>query len=117
MLIRESYSNKTKYYVRFIYDVSCFMIINITLMNIIFGIIIDTFAELRDKKFKQEEDKSKICFVCSLDRHLFDKTADGYEAHFYRDHNIWHYLFYLYHLNIKEETEYDGIESYVNKMI
>jgi len=35
---------------RVLYDVSFFIIINIIWLNIIFGIIIDTFAELRDNK-------------------------------------------------------------------
>lgn len=33
---------------KLIFDLSYFMLINIVSMNIIFGIIIDTFAELRD---------------------------------------------------------------------
>jgi inositol 1,4,5-triphosphate receptor type 1 len=35
---------------RVVYDLSYYIIINIIWMNIIFGIIIDTFAELRDEK-------------------------------------------------------------------
>lgn len=72
MMVRESYApdNRTKYFVRFFYDVTCFIIINVIFMNIIFGIIIDTFAELRDKKNKMEMDKTTVCFVCSLDRQL-----------------------------------------------
>ena len=35
---------------RVIYDLSFYIIINVIWLNIIFGIIIDTFAELRDEK-------------------------------------------------------------------
>ena len=72
MMVRESYrqGNRVKYFVRFFYDVSCFIIINVIFMNIIFGIIIDTFAELRDKNTKREQDIENVCFICSLDRHL-----------------------------------------------
>jgi hypothetical protein len=38
------------FYFRAIYDLSFFMIIITILLNIIFGIIIDTFAQLRDQK-------------------------------------------------------------------
>ena len=70
MMIRESYSksNRAQYIVRFFYDVSCFMIINIILLNIIFGIIIDTFAELRKVKTQIEDNKANVCFICSLQR-------------------------------------------------
>lgn len=70
MMIRESYSksNRHQYIVRFFYDVTCFMIINIILLNIIFGIIIDTFAELRKVKTQVEDNKANVCFICSLQR-------------------------------------------------
>lgn len=71
MMVRESYSNhnRPRYYVRFFYDVSCFIVINIILMNIVFGIIIDTFAELRNKNTTLEENKRSFCFICSLPKH------------------------------------------------
>ena len=70
MLVRESYKseNKVKWYVRWIFDVSIFVIVNVTLMNIIFGIIIDTFAALRDKKSKETINRETVCSVCSLDK-------------------------------------------------
>jgi hypothetical protein len=37
-----------KFGYKLIFDISYFMLINIVSLNIIFGIIIDTFAELRD---------------------------------------------------------------------
>jgi Ion transport protein len=70
MMVRESYAadNKVKWYIRFFFDVSVFIIVNITLMNIIFGIIIDTFAALRDKMTKVTQNMNTVCFVCSLDK-------------------------------------------------
>lgn len=38
------------YHYRTIYDLSFFIIMIIIWMNVVFGIIIDTFAELRDDK-------------------------------------------------------------------
>jgi hypothetical protein len=46
-----SYQNDSQlFYGRFFFDLSFFILIIIILLNIIFGIIIDTFAELRDEK-------------------------------------------------------------------
>lgn len=45
-----AHSDLGYYASRVVYDVSFFIIINIIWLNIIFGIIIDTFAELRDNK-------------------------------------------------------------------
>jgi hypothetical protein len=75
MLIRQSYNiqNRDRFHTRLIYDISIFLIINVVFMNIIFGIIIDTFAVLRDENKRKEEDIKNICFVCSLNRTKIEK--------------------------------------------
>jgi hypothetical protein len=72
MMVRESYaqSNRSTYYLRFFYDVLCFAIVNLVFLNIIFGIIIDTFAELRDEKRQFEDDRTGTCTICSLQKNL-----------------------------------------------
>lgn len=47
-----SINQTSEYYTRILFDMLFFVIITFTLLNIIFGIIIDTFAELRDAKKK-----------------------------------------------------------------
>ena len=53
-------------------------------MNIIFGIIIDTFAgtifflknlELRDNKNTKDDDMENKCYICNLDRHKVRYTC------------------------------------------
>lgn len=36
------------------------------LLNLISGIIIDTFGELRDEMNERSIDKNTICFICGL---------------------------------------------------
>ena len=72
---------------------------------------------MRDKKYQIDYDKNNVCFICSLDRYLFDKNADGFENHIRRDHNVWSYLYFMYILKRKDPTEFNGIESYVFKRI
>lgn len=64
-----SQENATYYAIRFFYDLLFFASINIVFLNIIFGIIVDTFAELRESKNKMDEDKKTICFICGVDRY------------------------------------------------
>ena len=40
-----------------------FLIINIIFLNVIFGIIIDTFSQLRAEQDAKELDKKNVCFV------------------------------------------------------
>ena len=57
---------------RIFYDLSFFIIIIIIWMNIIFGIIIDTFAALRDEKNMRDNDENNKCFICGIDRGAFE---------------------------------------------
>lgn len=47
--------NESIYYFRLIFDLSYFLFVIICLLNIIFGIIIDTFANLRDQRNELKE--------------------------------------------------------------
>lgn len=119
VLLRPSYGSDHKdvYYIRWLYDVTIFFIVNIICMKLIFGIIIDTFAELRDKKNNKDHDRFNKCFICNLERYEFDKNADGYDNHIRRDHKIWNYLYFMYAIKKKDPTEYNGIETYVSEMM
>ena len=50
---------------RTMYDLTFFIIvIVIIIQNLIFGVIIDTFAALRAEKNKREEVLKNTCFIC-----------------------------------------------------
>lgn len=105
---------RTCFYFRFVYDVLYFVIINTCLLNIIFGVIIDTFAELRDKKAEMEEDMQNVCFICNIERTIFDRdTQEGFEYHCINDHDVWQYLNFIIYLKSIDQTELNGTESYI----
>lgn len=49
---------------RVIYDLLFFFMVIIIVLNLIFGVIIDTFADLRSEKQKKEEILKTTCFIC-----------------------------------------------------
>jgi hypothetical protein len=79
----------------------------------IFGIIIDTFAELRVMKVKTEYQKRNFCYVCSINRNLIEKSGVDFMAHIQKSHYLWNYLFLLYHIRKKPKTELNGIENFI----
>lgn len=97
----------------FFYTFSFKITIVLVMLNIVFGIIIDTFAQLRSEKKSIESDQGNKCYVCNLDRYIFDQDGNGFEDHVVNDHNMWNYIFYIVHLKAKDPTEYNGVESYV----
>ena len=49
---------------RVVYDLLFFFVVIIIVLNLIFGVIIDTFADLRSEKQNSEEILKNSCFIC-----------------------------------------------------
>jgi len=104
-----------KYLINLVHDATYQIVINVVCLNIIFGIIVSSFAELRDLKAKNDEDMFNYCYICNYERIVFDKAdpEGGFLRHIEKDHNLWWYVFYIVHLESKETSDLSGIESYV----
>ena len=44
-------------------------------LNLFFGIIIDTFGELRGAENERLADENSVCFICGIDRSTFDRNG------------------------------------------
>ncbi|EPQ15018.1 Inositol 1,4,5-trisphosphate receptor type 3 [Myotis brandtii] len=102
---------------RVVYDLLFFFIVIIIVLNLIFGVIIDTFADLRSEKQKKEEILKTTCFICGLERDKFDNKTVSFEEHIKFEHNMWNYLYFIVLVRVKNKTDYTGPESYVAQMI
>ncbi|MEQ2214523.1 Inositol 1,4,5-trisphosphate receptor type 3, partial [Xenoophorus captivus] len=102
---------------RVVYDLLFYFIVIIIVLNLIFGVIIDTFADLRSEKQKKEEVLKTTCFICGLERDKFDNKTVSFEEHIKLEHNIWNYLYFIVLVREKNQTDYTGPESYVAHMI
>merc|ERR1712216_205447 len=102
------------YYLRWVYDLVYFVVIMLVLRNIIFGIILQSFAQLRDTQQKKGEEMANKCFICSIERSLFDRAAAGFENHIKNDHNMWQYLYFIVRLRLRDTSLYTGVENYVH---
>ncbi|KAK6750287.1 hypothetical protein RB195_002332 [Necator americanus] len=105
------------FYYRIIYDLSFFVVLIVIVLNLIFGVIIDTFGDLRTEKNDKEDVLKNSCFICGLERGKFDNRSVTFEDHQAEEHNLWHYLYFIVWLQIKDETEFTGPESYVAQCI
>ena len=56
-------------------------------------------------------------FFAGLERDKFDNKTVSFEEHIKSEHNMWHYLYFLVLVKVKDPTEYPGPESYVAQMI
>ena len=60
------------FYYRALYDLLFFLLIITIVLNLIFGVIIDTFGALREEKQAEEEILRDSCFICGKNRVLFE---------------------------------------------
>eukprot|EP00040_Diaphanoeca_grandis_P002750 m.22601 g.22601 ORF g.22601 m.22601 type:complete len:2904 (-) comp13869_c0_seq1:198-8909(-) len=98
---------------RFFFDVTYFLIVSIILMNVVFGIIVDTFSELREEKSQNDAAMKSECFICSCHASDFERFGNGFVTHTKHEHNMWDYLFFFYHLDQKESCEFTALEQTV----
>ncbi|XP_077411026.1 inositol 1,4,5-trisphosphate-gated calcium channel ITPR3 isoform X3 [Vanacampus margaritifer] len=116
-VLRQPSKNEPLFPARVVYDLLFYFIVIIIVLNLIFGVIIDTFADLRSEKQKKEEILKTTCFICCLERDKFDNKTVSFEEHVKLEHNIWNYLYFIVLVREKNKTDYTGPESYVAMMI
>ena len=116
-VLRKPSSSEPLFVFRLIYDLLFFFIVIIITLNLIFGVIIDTFSDLRQEKQEKDFLLKNTCFICGLERSKFDNKIVSFDQHIKIEHNMWHYLYFLILLKVKNKTELTGPESYVYNCI
>ncbi len=182
--------NKKEFYQRFVFDVGFYIIMVLVLLNIIFGIIIDTFGALRDETQTRQDHLNNYCFICNLSNGVIDHAAtkvnadaenhmqasaasdgmgskgkmnhvglgggnlavgkdcgmaalgsdpaqaaaaqtsgkdkvvydhnkphQGFLQHTRHEHDVWNYVFFIFHINSKDPTTYTGPEQTIRDML
>lgn len=117
-VLRAVKSDSSYFIFRTLFDMFYFFIINLICLNLLFGVIIDTFAALRQEKQKKEDILRNTCFICGLPRSDFDNRVEiTFEDHIVREHNMWHYLYFMILLKTKKKTDFTGPETYVYQLM
>ena len=106
----------TDYHSRMLFDLLFYLIIIIILLNIIFGIIIDTFALLRDQKKAVTLNINNVCYICGTDRSVIEQLGKGWTYHFMCEHSPSAYLAFLVYIKEMPIVDCSGIEKYVKEM-
>jgi inositol 1,4,5-triphosphate receptor type 1 len=63
-ILRAPSSEEALFVARVVYDLLFFFVVIIIVLNLIFGVIIDTFADLRSEKQQKELILKNTCFIC-----------------------------------------------------
>jgi len=86
-------------------------------LNLIFGIIIDAFADMRDQRNAMEKEVNEKCFICGINRYQFEAKNKIFKDHVLREHNVYAYLFFILYVKRKPGNECTGVEKYVKNLV
>ena len=103
--------------VRFIYDMSFYILISTILMAIIFGLVVDTFGELRDEMSEAERNLTSNCVICHQPRSSIETTGEGWATHVFLTHNPFAYLYFMTYVKEKDVNDCSGVEKFVRAQI
>ena len=106
------------YALRVAYDMTFWIVVILIVLNLLLGVIIDTFADQRKTNEEEELRNQNNCFICGISRAEFDgNSTSSFSHHTEKIHNKWSYLNFLVLLRTKDHTELTGPESAVYGMI
>ncbi len=113
-----SFFSKSDYFIKmFFFNIIYHIVIILVLGNIFLGVIVDTFAELRDIKNEFEKDKANVCFICQLTREKSNMKMIDFDDHVKTDHYIWNYVNFISYLYLNNPNDFSHIELYVYEKI
>ena len=116
--IRISYKlNKSHYIQRILMDDTFFLLIVITAIDLVFGIIIGAFSNLRNEEQKHMNDKKNHCFICHANRNEFEKNKQNFSEHRNKIHNFWNYVNYMITLKFSNLHDLNAINYYTIQKI
>jgi hypothetical protein len=115
---RISFSNNSSHYLsRLLLDDLFFVLIIIILVDLVFGIILNSFDELRHRNQKYKYDKKNYCLICHSNKKVLENIHVDFNDHINSVHNVWNYVEYMISLKLKDFHELNAINQYVRSMI
>lgn len=87
------------YWSDFLVEWMFYFFIMLVMLNLINGIVVDTFQDLRQKNSEKSELKDNSCFICSINRSDFEAFGVDYDYHIHKEHNILDYFHYIFKIN------------------
>ena len=109
-----SYIVDPGYFVAGFFFVVLFHILVIWIMiNLFFGIIVDSFAALREKTYRIEEDKKNTCYICQMTRDSAMNKNINFDNHVNTIHSMWNYVYFMTYLHINNDKNFKSLETFV----
>ena len=105
--------NNRIYWFRFFNDFIFYVIISLIVLNIMLGVIVSFFVQIREEEDFKENDIKNICFICNIDKATFERNKIKFGEHKKLEHNIKLYIKFLVGLKLVNEKDLDAEQSYI----
>lgn len=103
-----------KYINKLIFNVSFYLLVSVLFFCLIFGIIVDSLAQARDRLTEQIAN-SRRCFICGSPMDVLEASRINWQNHVFCVHNIHSYMFFLVYIRNKPLQLCRGVERYVKE--
>jgi hypothetical protein len=113
LLSMKPFSDVTDYTARYLMDMIFYITVILLLLNMINGVIVSTFSQIREESNNKEEDRTNKCFICSIDRVEFEKKKIAFKDHLKYEHNSKTYIKFLVFLKMFDEKDLDADQTHI----
>ena len=86
------------------------------ILNMVGGIVIDTFAQMTDAKNETDELRENQCFTTGLERPTFEKHDLDFEAHV-KEADMLRYVHFVGYLQTKDATADTPLEAHARSLV
>ena len=93
-----NYLPNDQYGFKFLFSFLFFVFIVVIELNIILGIIIDTFSSLREKRDAAMSSILNQCEICGIEKFEFERYGKGFRYHSKYEHNVSIIMFIIFEL-------------------
>jgi inositol 1,4,5-triphosphate receptor type 3 len=109
--------DKSLYWIRYVTDLIFFVTVVLLLLNMINGVIVSTFSQIREESNNKEEDINNKCFICNIDRMEFEKRKIDFKWHLKYEHNSKTYIKFFICLGLIHEKDLDADQGFILECI
>ena len=110
-----SIKNLYDFSLRYVGDFSFYIIVTLLILNMINGIIITTFSQIREENDKRTEELEDKCYICGKTKVEFKEAKLSFKYHVNEEHNYYTYLRFL--LQIKGQKILTDNEEFIRESI
>jgi len=115
---KASFNYETAIYMsKFFFETSFYIVITVIIMNIVFGIIIDTFRELRITSREIDHEKENVCLICGAKKEDLERNRISFSQHVNYSHDVWNYIQYMIKIMNSSPQDLTSINFYAYQMI